>query len=228
MSGKAAKSTSTSTTGSAQAWANPYAQAGAANVQSVFNANQPGLQQLTDLTRGSVVTPLLGKFNQSLSTAGKANDYYSDVIDGKYMPGNPYISNILSQLNRGVGDQVNSQFEMSGRYGSGAHADVLSRNLADADAGVLYQNYGDEMARRDAAAQSAGQSNAVDISSLLAAIGAGAQLPYTGTSNLADSLGALFSGGTETSKSTGPKPGLLDYLAAGASNVAAAYAGKGG
>jgi hypothetical protein len=166
-------------------------------VQGVFNQNQPGLQQLTDLTRNNVVNPLLDKFNASPGPANQASGYYSDVLNGKYLNGNPYMSNILQQLNRGVGDQVNSQFELSGRYGSGAHADVLSRNLADADSNVIYQNYGDEMNRMGQAAQGAQAGNTADTASLISAIGAGAQLPYTGSSNLASTrLGALFNGGT--------------------------------
>jgi hypothetical protein len=120
--------------------------------------------------------------------------------------GNPYLGQVIGQLNRGVGDTVNSQFENLGRYGSGAHADVLSRNLADADAGLLYQNYGDEMARMADAAEGAQRGNAADISALLAAIGANAEIPYTGSNNLANSLGALFSGGNEKSKQTGTSP----------------------
>jgi hypothetical protein len=208
------KSVSTSTSGSAQTWAQPIAQAGASSVQNVFNQNQPGLQQLTDLTRNNVVNPLLGKFNSSLGTAGQANNYYGDVLSGKYMGGNPYLKNVLDTLNRGVGDQVNSQFEMSGRYGSGAHADVLSRNLADADSGLLYQNYGDEMNRIGQAAQASQAGNQADIASLLSAIGAGAELPYTGSNNLANSLGALFNGGTSKSTQTGPSP-LWGALGAG-------------
>jgi hypothetical protein len=48
-------------------------------VQDVFNQNQPGLQQLTDLTRNNVVNPLLNQFQQSSPVAGQANNYYSDV-----------------------------------------------------------------------------------------------------------------------------------------------------
>jgi hypothetical protein len=219
---KKPKSVSTSTSGSAQTWAQPIAQAGASSVQNVFNQNQPGLQQLTDLTRNNIVNPLLGKFNSSLGTAGQANGYYGDVLSGKYMGGNPYLKNVLDTLNRGVGDQVNSQFEMSGRYGSGAHADVLSRNLADADSGLLYQNYGDEMNRMGQAAQAAQAGNNADIASLLSAIGAGAELPYTGSNNLANSLGALFNGGTSKSTQTGPSP-IWGAIGAGLGAAGAAF-----
>lgn len=225
MSGKRSKSTSTSTTGSAQPWANPYAQSGASAVQSVFNQNQPGLQQLTDMTRNDVVNPLLGKFQSSLGTAEQARDYYSGVLSGQ--GGNPFMDQVLNPLNARVANDANSHFALLGRYGSDAHGSGVARAIAEADAPLLYQDYADTQARKGQAAGALSQGNAVDITQLLAAIGAGAQIPYTGSSNLADSLGALFQGGTETSKSVGQKPGIFDYLAQAAGNAAAAYGGGG-
>jgi hypothetical protein len=227
MGGKPAKSESTSTSGSGQAWAQPYAASAVNQVQGVVNQNQPGLQALTDLTRNSVVNPLLGKFNSSLGTAGQANSYNSDVLSGKYMGGNPYLQGMIDQTGRDVTNGVNSQFELNGRYGSDAHGYGLSRGLADSQNGLQYQNYSDEMNRMGEAATNASRDNAVDISSLLSSIGAGAQMPYTGVDNLANSLGALFNGGTSKSTSTGAKPGLMDYLAMAAGNAAAAYGGGG-
>jgi hypothetical protein len=132
------------------------------------------------------------------------------VLSGKYMNGNPYISKVSFPATRqGVSDQVNSQFEnLSGRYGSGQQADALTRGLTDANSQVLYQNYGDEMNRMGQAAQGAKAGNTADIASLISAIGTGAQLPYTGSSNLANSLGALFSGGTSNKHSVQPEPDL--------------------
>jgi hypothetical protein len=154
-----------------------------------------------------VVNPLLGKFQSSLGTAGQANGYNSDVLSGKYMGGNPYLQQMLSQTNRDVTNNVNSQFEQSGRYGSDAHGYGLARGMADSENGLRYQNYSDEMNRMGESATNAARDNTVDISSLLSSIGAGAQMPYTGVSNLANSLGALFSGGTEKSESTGRQAG---------------------
>jgi hypothetical protein len=151
--GKQKSAESKSTSGSAQTWAQPYAQAGASDVQGVFNQNQPGLQQLTDMTHNQVVNPLLDQFHASQGPAKQAGGYYSDVLSGKYLNGNPYMGQMIDQLDRGVSNNVNSQFEQSGRYGSGAHADVLSRNLLDANGQLMYQNYGDEMNRMGQAAQ---------------------------------------------------------------------------
>jgi hypothetical protein len=79
---------------------------------------------------------------------------------------------------------------------------------------LLYQNYGDEMNRMGDAAQAAQASNLGNNSQLLASLGLGAELPYTGSSSLANSLGALFNGGTSTSKSVDKGPGLLGAIGA--------------
>lgn len=224
ISGKKAKSSSSSTSGSAQTWATPYATQGAASVQGVFDANQPGLQALTNLTTQNLVPSLMGKFNSGAAVGNQADQFNSDVLSGKYLNGNPYLQQMIDQMRTGVTDQTNSQFSLAGRYGSGAHTGVLADHLMQGENQLRYQNYGDEMDRMGQASQMANAGNASNSSQLMSALGLGAEMPYTGSSNLADALGALFNGGTEKSKSTGAKSGLLDYLAAAAGNAAGAAA----
>jgi len=54
---------------------------------------------------------------------------------------NPYLQNILDTSNRRIGDRVNSSVSGAGRYGSGAHTDIMSRALAEAADPVLAQDY---------------------------------------------------------------------------------------
>jgi hypothetical protein len=223
--GGGSKSKSESYSGSGQLWARPYARQAVQSVQGVFNANQPGLQKLTDIAQGQLVPSLLNQFKAGGDVNAQAQGYNSDVLSGKYMNGNPYISKILEQLDRGVSDQVNSQFENSGRYGSGAQANVLSRNLADANSNVLYQNYSDEMNRMGQAADSAQRGNVAGAGLLQAALGTGAQLPYMGSNSLADSLGALFSGGTEKSTQKGQDP-IWGAIGAGLGAAGAAFSDR--
>lgn len=215
---------SKSVSGSAQPWATPAAQAAVGQVQSVVNQNQPALQQLTDMTHNSVVNPLLSQFQQSSPVAGQANNYYSDVLSGKYMSGNPFLGSIMNRTNRDTINNVNSQFELAGRYGSDAHGYGLARGIADSDNALQYQNYSDEAARRDAAAQAARAGNTADVASLISAIGANAELPYTGTNNLANSLGALFNGGTSNSVQYSPNP-IWGAIGAGLGAAGAAASG---
>jgi hypothetical protein len=191
-------------------------------VQNVFNQNQPNLQALTNQVTGKVIPGLQNQVDQSGQTAGQAQGYYGDVLSGKYLQGNPYMNQLLQRLRGDVTNGVNSQFEMAGRYGSDAHGAGLARGLGDAEGALLYQNYGDEMNRMGDAAQAAQASNLGNNSQLLASLGLGAELPYTGSSSLANSLGALFNGGTSNSMSKQSGPGLLGSILGGAATIGSA------
>jgi hypothetical protein len=230
LKGSPAKSTS----GSAQAWAQPFAQQGAQSVLDVFNQAQPGLQatqsnvnsQLANL--GATGQGLAAQTNAFGKTAGAANGYYGNLIGGSQLSGNPYVRNILGQLDQSITDQVGSQFADAGRYGSGAYVGTLANQLGNANSNVLYQNYNDAANRQMQAAQASTQALAqqqqaqnANATQQLAAAQLASQVPYTGINSLGNSLGALFNGGT----STGQKPGLIDYLMQAGSNAAAAFAG---
>jgi hypothetical protein len=220
---KKKSSESTSTSGSAQAWATPYATAGANAVQSVFNQNQPGLQQLTDLTHNDLVNPLLGKFQSSLGGANQAQGYYQGVLSGQ--GGNPFLGQVLQPMNDRIANDVNSHFALSGRYGSDAHGAGLTRELANADGQLMYQDYNDTQARKGQAAAALAGGNLADTDALMAAITGNAQLPYVGSANLGNSLGALFNGGTQKSVSYSPNP-IWGAVGAGISAAGAAFSDR--
>ena len=54
---------------------------------------------------------------------------------------NPYLQSILNTSNRQIGDRVNASMSGAGRYGSGAHTDVMTRALAEAADPLLAQDY---------------------------------------------------------------------------------------
>ena len=83
----------------------------------------------------------------------QAQKYTQDVLGGEFLGANPYFQAMYDPAARQVTDTVTSQFARSGRLGSGAHADVLSRNLGDLAGRLSYDNYTQERARQDAAAQ---------------------------------------------------------------------------
>ena len=200
-------SSSSSASGSAQQWATPYAQEGVGNVLSVYNANQPHINALTGQANANLAN--LSSMGQKYgATAGKGNAFTSDVIGGKFMSGNPYIRNIMGQMGEQIIGDVGSQFSSAGRYGSGAYTGTLADSLSDAYGQLLYGNYSDEMNRRMAATGMANDAQAANAQQQLAQMALAAEIPYTGMNNMANSLGALFSGGTEQSQSkqTGPSP----------------------
>jgi len=227
--GKPAKSTS----GSAQAWAKPYATQAAQDVLDVYNQAQPGLQAVQGNITGQMGN--LGQIGAGLNsqvgaygaTGGAANNYYKGVIGGNQLSGNPFVRNILGQLDESILNGVNSGFESGGRYGSGAYVGELAKQLGAANGQVLYSNYNDAANRQLQAAQSADQAlaqqqqaQAANAQQQLAAAQLASQVPYTGINSLGNSLGALFNGGTQT----GQKAGLLDYLSSAAQSAATAFA----
>lgn len=54
---------------------------------------------------------------------------------------NPYLQAILDTQGRRIGDQVNSSMSGAGRYGSGAHTDVMTRALAESANPQLAADY---------------------------------------------------------------------------------------
>jgi hypothetical protein len=200
---------SQSTSGSAQTWAQPFASAAAGQVANTFNQNQPALQDLTNQQRQQVVDPLINQFQNTQGPANQASGYYSDVLNGKYLNGNPYMGQVQANTNRGIADQVNSQFEDAGRYGSDAYAGTLARETGAADANLNYSNYNDEMNRMGQAAGGATAANIGTEQALAGAVGQNAALPYTGTQAYAGSLGQLMNGGTSVQYQPNPIWGAI-------------------
>lgn len=219
-------SKTTSESGSAQKWAQPFAKEAAGSVQAVFNQNQPQLQQITSGIT-SLLPGLSQRYTQGTPTLNAAKDLTQQTLGGSFLSaGNPYLQNVIDQTKRGVTDTVNSQFSLGGRYGSGAHTGVLANQLANAEGGLRYQDYGTERGYQNQAINQAGALEGVDnasLAALLQAAGVGAELPYTGTNALSSGLGSLFSGGTQTQKSGG---GLLNSLIGAGGTVGAAMLGS--
>jgi hypothetical protein len=214
---------SSSRSGSAQRWARPYAQAGATAAQDVFQANQPGLQGLTSSVQG-MVPGLMGMFQQGNGGVQAAQGYAQDVLGGKYMQGNPYLDQIIGKAGRGITDQVNSQFTMAGRYGSGAHTGVLANSLADMESGLRYQDYGAQQGRMDQMAGLApalSQAGYIGVPEILQTAGLGAELPYTGLGAYTGALGNVFNGSVQKQSGLGS---IMQGIGAGLGTAAQAGA----
>jgi len=212
MGGKP-KSTSTSISGSAQAWAQPYARGAASDVSNVFAQHQPGLNDLTNTVRGTIVPELVSRFQAGGANASAARGHLGNILSGQYLSGNPHLESIIGAARGGITDRVNSQFSLAGRYGSDAHGSGLARELGNMESNLRYSDYNNQLQRMDSAAVQAQQSSLADVVQALAGAGVGAEIPYAGSANLANSLGALFNGGTSRSVQTGPG-GLLGALGA--------------
>lgn len=73
------------------------------------------------------------------------------TLGGGYLNGNPYMDKALNYALDPVQQNINSQFAQAGRYGSGAQAGVLARELGGLRSQAYMQNYEAERARQNAA-----------------------------------------------------------------------------
>lgn len=202
--GSQKSSESSSYSGSAQKWATPFAKQGVNAAFGVFNQNAPNLQRLTGQAN-DLSGALQGKFATGSAGADQARQFYQNTLS-QGPQNNPYLQGIIDNTNRDVINGVNSQFELGGRYGSGAHTGVLAKELANADNQLRYQDYGVQQGRMDQAAGALVGANQGEAAQALGSLGVAAELPYTGTNALANQLGALFSGGNSKSVSYAPNP----------------------
>ena len=216
-------SKSTSESGSAQKWAQPFAKAGAKSVQDVFNQNQGTLQGLANQVTG-LVPDLVNRFNTGNPVLQAAQGYTNDVLSGKYMNGNPYLESALANTRNNVMNAVNSQYSLGGRYGSGSHVGNLTQQLANAENSARMADYNTQMGRMDQAAQQAPaltQASYIGLPEILQTATAGGTMPYLGSTAYANALGNLFNGGTSTQTQSNGIGGFLQGAGSIMSGVAA-------
>src|SRR5882762_931029 len=92
--------------------------------------------------------------SQTLAPGGLQN--IQDTIAGRYLDPstNPYLTNTFNYAAQPFQDRINSMFESSGRYGSGAHQGLMQRGLGDLANQIYGGNYQQERARQFGAATS--------------------------------------------------------------------------
>jgi hypothetical protein len=219
--------TSHSEQGSAQKWANPYAMDAVKSITDVYNANKENLAQQSADANAFAKT-LQGGYNAAGSVGNAGSNYFNKVMNGAYLGNNPYLQGMIDSTNKDVTNNVNSQFTLAGRYGSGAHTGVLTDQLASAENALRYQDYGSERDRMTAAAQGSVEADAARAQAqtaaaqqALAAQTIAAQLPYMGSESLASALNALFSGGVSDSSAVTKSGGGLMGGLTGALGAAA-------
>ena len=182
--------------------AQPFILGSLASTQATYNANQPQLQKYANMEQDTYGRLAPG------AEAGitGAQSLVNATLAGKYLGGNPNLQGIIDRTNRDVTDNVNGQFGLAGRYGSGMHAGVLASKLADADNQLRYQDYSAERGYQNAAIGQA--SNLMAGSQSL--LNNSADLPWVGTAALSGGIRQSSNGyGTTTQSSSG---GLLDSL----------------
>lgn len=197
--------------------AQPYILKGMEQSQRVFDQQQPSLDRFSGMQMDTYGRVAPGAEQGILGAQGVVNS----TLAGDNLNGNPYTDAILAATRGNTTNAVNSQFARAGRYGSGNHAGILAKAIADAENGLRYENYGRERQNQLAAVQQA--SGLMGGSQSL--LNNAAELPWIGVGALNGNIRQASNGyGTQTGTQTqawGP------MLAQAAGNAAAAYAGGG-
>lgn len=193
-------------------------------MQNAYNQNAPQVQQIASLIQGGLPGLAEKAFGDNpLVTA--AQGYNTNVLNGQYLDqGNPYLSGMISDTANDVTDRVNGAIGLRGRTGGDAHSAILGRELARAENNLRYSDYSSERDRMAAAASGApalASAEYAGIAPLLAAAGAGAEIPFTASNNLAQALAGLWGNSQTTTQSQGLGSALLQGLGAGAGAYAA-------
>lgn len=194
--------------------AQPYILQNLQQQDDVFKSSQPQLMDYAKQQRDTYGRVAPG------AEAGimGAQSLVNRNLSGANMQANPYLDAILGKTRENVAGSVNDQFGPAGRFGSGMHAAILSRELADAENQARYQDYATERGYQQDAIGQAQQLMGGSQSLLNNA----AELPWIGVQAANGAVRQASSGyGTST---TTQKGSLLESLLNAGSKAAGAYA----
>lgn len=127
----------------------------AGNITNAYNQAAPGLQAGADQF-AAVRQGILDRYGSAGNPLNVARAHYNDTLSGKYLTGNPYLDQIVSQTNNDVSNAVTASLGTRGLTGGSAHSGIVSRELAKNETGLRYQDWASQLARMDNAASSVG------------------------------------------------------------------------
>lgn len=204
----------TKTTNDPWAPARPFILKNLQQQDDVFTSTQPQLEKFAGMQRDTYGRVAPGAEQGIMGSQGLVNSN----LRGDNLRGNPYLDAILAKTRDNVAGSVNDQFGMSGRYGSGQHGAILTRELADAENQARFGNYNMERGYQQDAIGDA--QNLMGGSQGL--LNNAAELPWIGVQAANGAVRQASNGyGTQTTKS---KAALGPMLMQAASNAAGAYA----
>lgn len=123
-------------------------------LQGIMNTAQSGNASALANSGINFANGMIGSNGMS-ADQNAALSSLKDTALGKYLDpenGNPYLQAQLDKMAGDIQNRVSSLAAGSGRYGSGAHQGVLSREIGGAVGNVLSQNYENERNRMMSAA----------------------------------------------------------------------------
>jgi hypothetical protein len=179
--------------------AQPYILKGLQQSSQVFDQQQPNLNKYSGMSFDTYGRLAPGAEQGITGAQGVVNS----TLAGDNLNGNPYLEKALELTRADTTNAVNSQYEGAGRYGSGMHAKILAKTIADAENQARYANYAQERQN---------QLNAVGQASGLMAgsqslLNNAAELPWIGVGALNGNVRQASNGyGTQTSTTTQNQP----------------------
>ena len=182
--------TTTGTT-SPPAFQIPYLMRGLQGAQSYLDSPLP--QQFPF----STVTPFAQEQEQALGmTAGRARagspitrtaqTELGRTLGGEYLNANPYLDATFKRAADAVGANIDSRFNLSNRFGSGAHQNVMGQTFADLATNIYGGNYANERNKQMQAMMMAPQIGGMDYADLDRLAGVGGQRQALGQAQLSD------------------------------------------
>lgn len=199
--------------------AQPYILKNLQQQDAVFTSTQPQLEKYAQMQRDTYGRVAPGAEQGVTSAQALVNRNLS----GANLQGNPYLDAILSKTRENVAGSVNDQFSGAGRYGSGMHAAILTRELADAENQARYQDYGVERGYQQQAIADA--QNLMGGSQSL--LNNAAELPWIGVQAANGAVRQASGGyGTTTTKQSGGLGQTLMGLAGTGLQAAAMFSDR--
>lgn len=194
--------------------AQPYILANLKQQDDVFKATQPDLMSAAADQRATYGRIAPGAEQGIVGAQGLINRNLS----GANLPGNPYLEAILGRTREDVMNRVGDEFGEAGRYGSGMHNAIVSRELADAENRARYQDYGVERGYQQDAIGQAGNM----MQGSQAILNNAAELPWIGVQAANGAVRQASNGyGTSTTTSKPAYGPMLLNAAAQAAQAAA-------
>lgn len=193
------------------------------NVTNSYNAQAPKITGISD-SLGGLVPGLVEQYTKGDPNLNAAKGYNLDVLNGKYLSGNPHLDSIVEQTGNDVRNQSSAALGTRGLTGGSSFADIISRNVADASGKLRYNDYNTERSRMDSAVgAAAGLTGAsqIPLASILQILEA-QKAPVQTAAGAGGAVGGLLGQYTNTQQKSSPS--LMESIGQ-ALNIAKAAGG---
>lgn len=116
---------------------------GIANSNGLNQMQQNSFNRLTPIAQG----------NGYNADQQRAVNLLNPIAQGKEMQNNPYLQGVIDRGSQDIANTANLMASGAGRYGSDSHAQVLGKNIGDFAGNLRFNDYNNQLGRRDAAIQ---------------------------------------------------------------------------